>query len=114
MLLAHVVCGPERKPDHIQDVARVLRLPGSLNYKYTPPRAVPGASKGGRFTLAAKHSTRRLRLVGVRAPLLAWSAGAERTPGSSDCSYQENWRGLTLRRVPLDQAQHVVHIEGLA
>lgn len=38
--LARAVCGPDRQPDPVQDVARVLRLPGSLNHKYAPPRSV--------------------------------------------------------------------------
>jgi hypothetical protein len=36
--LARAVCGPDRRPDHVQDVARVLRIPGTLNLKYGQPR----------------------------------------------------------------------------
>lgn len=38
--LARAVCGPDRRPDPAHDVARVLRLPSSLNYKYDPPTPV--------------------------------------------------------------------------
>lgn len=38
--LARAVCGPERTPDHVQDVARILRLPGTFNHKTQPPRPV--------------------------------------------------------------------------
>jgi hypothetical protein len=40
--LARALCGPERRPDSVQDVARVLRLPGTLNHKpaYGAPRPV--------------------------------------------------------------------------
>jgi hypothetical protein len=40
--LARSLCGPHRTPDHVHDVARVLRLPGSLNHKleYVTPRPV--------------------------------------------------------------------------
>jgi hypothetical protein len=38
--LARAVCGRERTPDHVQDVARILRLPGTCNWKYEPPQAV--------------------------------------------------------------------------
>src|SRR5437868_697701 len=37
---AHAAVGPVRTPDHVQDVSRVLRLPSTLNLKYTPPRRV--------------------------------------------------------------------------
>lgn len=38
--LALAVCGPDLRPDPVQDLPRVLRLPGTLNHKYTPPRPV--------------------------------------------------------------------------
>ncbi len=38
--LARAVCGPDRQPDHVQDVARILRLPDTLNHKTVPPRPV--------------------------------------------------------------------------
>lgn len=40
--LARALCGPDRKPDHVQDVARILRLPGTFNFKpgYPTPRLV--------------------------------------------------------------------------
>jgi hypothetical protein len=40
--LARAVCGPERTPDRVHDVARVLRLVGTLNHKpeYGVPRPV--------------------------------------------------------------------------
>lgn len=37
-VVARAVCGPERKPDAVHDVARVLRQPATLNVKYDPPR----------------------------------------------------------------------------
>jgi hypothetical protein len=36
--LARAICGPGRTPDAVYDLARVLRTPGSWNYKYSPPR----------------------------------------------------------------------------
>lgn len=36
--IARAVCGPNRKPDAVHDVARILRLPGTINHKYNPPR----------------------------------------------------------------------------
>jgi hypothetical protein len=38
--LARAVCGPERVPDHVRDIARILRVPGTLNHKSSPPRPV--------------------------------------------------------------------------
>ncbi len=35
--MARAVCGPERKPDAVHDVTRVLRQPATLNHKYDPP-----------------------------------------------------------------------------
>jgi len=37
---ARALCGPDRAPDAVHDVARILRQPGTLNHKYDPPRAV--------------------------------------------------------------------------
>lgn len=37
---ARALCGHGRKPDEVHDVARILRAPGSYNFKTTPPRAV--------------------------------------------------------------------------
>lgn len=38
--IARSVCGPDRMPDNVGDVSRVMRLPGSLNHKYMPPLPV--------------------------------------------------------------------------
>lgn len=38
--VARALCGQGRAPDHVQDVARVLRLPGTLNHKTVPPLPV--------------------------------------------------------------------------
>ena len=40
--LARAVCGPDLTPDHVHDVARVLRTPSTLNHKpeYGTPRPV--------------------------------------------------------------------------
>jgi hypothetical protein len=38
--MARALSGRERTPDHVQDVARILRLPGTWNWKYAPPQPV--------------------------------------------------------------------------
>jgi len=56
--LARAVCGPDRSPDNVSDVARVLRLPGTLNHKDQPPRTV---------VLESLYPDRRYALADVRA-----------------------------------------------
>lgn len=57
--LARAVCGPTRRPDAVQDVARILRLPDTLNHKaeYAVPRLVTVVRliPDLRYTLAQLH-----------------------------------------------------------
>lgn len=69
---ARALCGPTRKPDAVHDVARILRVPGTLNHKSNPPKAV---------TLDWCDPSRRYSLAEVAAYLDAhyhWAMDTER------------------------------------
>jgi hypothetical protein len=68
--LGRAVCGPERQPDHVHDVARILRLPGTLNYKMLPPRPV---------TVVWLHPERVYSLDGIAVALEQHAPWALRT-----------------------------------
>jgi len=63
--LARAVCGQGRTPDHTQDVARIFRLPGTLNHKYSPAREATllWCDPARRYSLSGLEQT-----LGVRYP----------------------------------------------
>lgn len=72
--LARAVCGPDRRPDHVQDVARILRVPDTVNHKTTPPMAV--------YTVGI-HPERRYTLNDIEALLrdrYSWALHAAASP----------------------------------
>jgi hypothetical protein len=78
--LARAVCGPDRSPDHVQDVARVLRLPGTLNHKpeYESPRPVTVTQFNAeqRYSLASLHALLEQRYPWAIPPPVPTSASA--------------------------------------
>jgi hypothetical protein len=63
--LAAALCGAERRPDRVGDAPRVLRLPGTWNDKYSPPRpvCVDLGAELRRYDVAALE-----RELGIRFP----------------------------------------------
>jgi hypothetical protein len=53
--LARAMCGADVEPDNISNLERVLRIPGTLNWKYTPARPVRvlWCEPARRYSLAA-------------------------------------------------------------